>query len=314
MIVHDDPAIVALLQDYGCLALGRDRPAIHNRREIPLVARPTRGAIHLDEGIQAIHAHLLHARSLLLVNGEIVRPSDNRRRPRAVHHGNVVGVVLAQLLDITELPGPQHFREHVIDLLLVAQGDERVGAVRGGSAVLLFLLVFLLRRKGKGAAHRERRCQEKIARVLDETKIAPLIASADHLELLGIACELGQEVVDLKPSQVFYGLLLRPRDRDRRRGLLHACVVLRLGPKRERNAHRHIGAESVVGMKVLETLKRHVEVRVVLTLGQRVGLLVPLHIQLGGFELRPVVQRETVQIVDGIFEWPLRGFLRKAQG
>ena len=118
----------------------------------------------------------------------------------------------------------------------------------------------------------------------------------------------------MKPSHVFYGMLLRPRDRDRRRSLLHACVVLRLGPKRERDAHRHIGAESVVGMKVLETLKRHVEVRVVLTLGQRVRLLVPLHIQLSGLDLRSVVQGETVQIVAGIFEWPLRGFLRKAQG
>src|SRR2546426_8374900 len=39
---------------------------------------------------------------------------------------------------------------------LVAQGDERVGAVRGGRAVLLFLFVFLLSRKERNTVHRER--------------------------------------------------------------------------------------------------------------------------------------------------------------
>ena len=129
-----------------------------------------------------------------------------------------------------------------------------------------------------------------------------------------VALKLGQEVVDLKPGQVFQGMLLCLRDRNRSRGFLHSRVVLRFGPKGEGDAHRHIGAESVIGLIVLETLKRHVEVRVVLTLGQRAGLLAPLHIQLGGFDLGPVVEREAMQITGGLLDRQLRGFLRKAQG
>src|SRR4029079_12857995 len=125
--------------------------------------------------------------------------------------------------------------------------------------------------------------------------------------------ELGQEVIDLKPSDVFYGMLLRPRDRNPRRCLLHTRVILRLSPERKRDTHRHVGAESVVGLIVLEALERHVEVRVILTQSQRMGLLVPLYIQLGSFDLRPVVQRQTVQILYGLIEGKLRGFLHHAQ-
>ena len=126
--------------------------------------------------------------------------------------------------------------------------------------------------------------------------------------------ELGQEIVDLKPGQVFSGMLLCPCDRHRRRRFLHARVILRLGPKCEGDAHRHVGAESIVGLIVLEALKRHVEVRVILALGQRVGLLVPLHIQFGSFKLRPVAQREAMQIVEGLLDRQLRGLFREAQG
>ena len=145
MVKHDDPVVVALLEYHGSLALGFCLLAIHNCCEIPLVARPTHHTIHFDIGICAIHAHLLHARTLLLVNGKIVGPAENRRRPRAVHNGNIVGVILAELLAIPELPCAQHFRQRVINLLFVGQGNQHLGAVRGRSRVGLLFLFFLWR-------------------------------------------------------------------------------------------------------------------------------------------------------------------------
>ena len=147
MVEHDDPVVVALLQYHGSLALGFCLLAIDNCCEIPLVAGPTHRTTHFDVGICAIHAHLLYARALVLVNSKIVGPAENRRRPRPVDDHHIVGVVLVQLFDISQLPCAQHFRQRIIDLLFVGQGNQHLGAVRGRSRVCLLFLFFLCRSK-----------------------------------------------------------------------------------------------------------------------------------------------------------------------
>ena len=111
------------------MPLGLHLLAVHNRLEVPLVARPTHGTVHFDIGVKAIHADLRHPRALLLVNRQVVGPAENRRRPRAVHHRHVVGIILVEFFNVAELPGSQHVRQRVINLLLVSQRNQRLGGV-----------------------------------------------------------------------------------------------------------------------------------------------------------------------------------------
>ena len=80
----------------------------------------------------------------LVVEGRIVRVRQTQRedgyrpaidtlfRSAAQALGpNVVGVILAQLFDISHLPRTQHFRQRVVDLLFIGQGNQHLGAVRG---------------------------------------------------------------------------------------------------------------------------------------------------------------------------------------
>src|SRR5438034_9455106 len=48
---------------------------------------------------------------------------ENRRRPRAVHHRNVVTIVLMEFFDVSDLPGSKHTGQRVINLLLASQGN-----------------------------------------------------------------------------------------------------------------------------------------------------------------------------------------------
>src|SRR5712664_4657467 len=62
------------------MALRCTRLAIHNTGKIPLVTRPRHRSAHLDVRIRAVHPHLFHACSLLLVDSEIVGPAKDGDR------------------------------------------------------------------------------------------------------------------------------------------------------------------------------------------------------------------------------------------
>src|SRR6266446_4416195 len=142
------------------MALRCIRLAIHNGGKIPLVTRPRHRSAHLDVRIRAVHPYLLHARSLLLVDSEIVAPAKDGGRPGAIHDRDVIRIILVQLLDVPNLPGAQHVRKHVINLLLIGQGNHHIGSIRRGRSVLL-LFLFLLCCGWRRTSQKERGGKEK---------------------------------------------------------------------------------------------------------------------------------------------------------
>ena len=67
---------------------------------------------------------------------------------------------------------------------------------------------------------------------------------------------------------------------------MHGCVVLRLGPERERHVDGYHCPEAVAGLEVLEPLETHVEIRQVLAESKSAGAFIPLDGQLASFQLR----------------------------
>src|SRR6267142_4422479 len=149
------------------MALRCTRLAIHNTGKIPLITRPRHRSAHLDVRIRAVHPHLLYARSLLLVDSEIVGPAKDGGRPGAIYDRDVIGIILVQLLDIPNLPGAQHVGKQVINLLLIGQGNHHIGSIRRGSGVLL-LFLFLLCCGWRRTSEEERGGKEQQNRCLED--------------------------------------------------------------------------------------------------------------------------------------------------
>src|SRR5215467_415283 len=94
-----------------------------------------------------------------------------------------------------------------------------------------------------------------------------------------------EHVANLKPRQVLLGLEIRTRGGHPRTGLLHTRVVLRLGPEGKRQIDAHDGSEPIPGLKILEPLNRHRDIRIVLAVRKGTGVLVSLDRQTGRFHL-----------------------------
>src|SRR5881409_2370782 len=95
-----------------------------------------------------------------------------------------------------------------------------------------------------------------------------------------------QQIPNLKTGQIFRCVEVGARRGNRRRSLMHGCVVLRLGPERERHVDGYHCPEPVAGLEVLEPLETHVEIRQVLAESKSAGAFIPLDGQLASFQLR----------------------------
>src|SRR5258707_2650339 len=100
--------IVALLEHEGSLPTSSHWLGVHRPAEIPLIACPPYCPAHFDVGVHAVEAHLLHARALQLVQGQKVGPTEDGRRPECADEDSIIGIGLAQTVNVAELPGPQH--------------------------------------------------------------------------------------------------------------------------------------------------------------------------------------------------------------
>src|ERR1700720_1626222 len=94
------------------------------------------------------------AGALRLVAGEITRPTDDGRRPHAVHDVNVVGVVGVKLFEVAEWPGAERFADGVVDPLLVGEHN-------GGRGIRRSVVFFLFLLRGGGGSQREAEQKEE---------------------------------------------------------------------------------------------------------------------------------------------------------
>src|SRR5215831_18770121 len=122
-----------------------------------------------------------------------------------------------------------------------------------------------------------------------------------------------KQVANLKPRQVLLGLEIRTRGGHRRTGLLHTRVVLRLGPEGKRQIDAHDGAEPIPGLKILEPLNRHRDIRVVLAMRKGTGMFVPLERQTGRFHLGPGIGCDLEELVEILGEPLHTRLLRQSQ-
>ncbi len=151
---------------------------------------------------------------MLLVDGEVVGPPDDGGRPGTVHDRDVIRIILVELFDIAKLPGAQHFRKRVINLLLIRQRNGHIRNVHRRSVVLLFLL-FLLRCGWRRTYQEEREGKEKQKRCLQNagggtnckiflhSRATPLaeenstaIRTRQQWRPVGLLCPRGAEHID----------------------------------------------------------------------------------------------------------------------
>src|SRR5262249_4336303 len=89
---------------------------------------------------------------------------------------NVLHVILVHPLAVAELPEAEHLGNQVINLLLVGQRNNGIGApVVGDGWILLFLFVFLLRGSGERARQKSQRCKQS-----DQSAAEPAHTSTIH--------------------------------------------------------------------------------------------------------------------------------------
>ena len=101
--------------------------AVDQAAEFPLVGSPGDFTLDANVGVAADDLPGADAAVLLLIGGQIIFPTLDRRLVESADDGDIRGVILAEAVDVAELPGGEHFRDRPIDLLWLGEGKKLGG-------------------------------------------------------------------------------------------------------------------------------------------------------------------------------------------